>query len=262
MLPDDFSPKIGMMLGSGMGVVADAIDKPTVIPYGDVPGFPVSTVSGHSGELVCGKLCGTDVMVFKGRVHLYEGIDPMQLQPMIYSVKLLGCESFFVTSAVGSLRPSVGPGELVVTTDHINLQGRNPLVGPNDPIGPRFPSLMDAYSPKIRAVAHKQAEANGIPLHDGVYCSVMGPVFETPAEIRAFTTLGADTVGMSHVAETTLARHAGMEVFGMSVVVNLASGLSDQHITHEETLHFGNIASGNATKLIKAMVEDKSWHSW
>jgi len=259
MLPKDFQPKIGMMLGSGMGVVADAIENPTVIPYGEVPGFPVSTVSGHSGQLVCGKLEGVDVICFQGRVHLYEGIDPAKLRPMVYSLKLLGCDAFFVTSAVGSLRPEVGPGELVCTTDHINLQGKNPLVGANDPIGDRFPSLMDCYNPQLRAVAHKQAEANGITLHDGVYLSVMGPSFETPAEIRAYKILGADVVGMSHCAEATLARHAGLKVYGMSVVVNLASGLTDQHITHEETLHFGNLAAEKATGLIKAMVADSTW---
>merc|ERR1711865_339625 len=215
-----------------------------------------STGHGHSGQLVCGSLCGVDVVCFQGRVHLYEGIDPMQLRAPFYSLKMLGVEAFFVTAAVGSCRKEVGPGELVAISDHINFQMRNPLIGPNDPIGDRFPSMMDAYDPEIRAAAHRIADDKGIALHDGVYLAVLGPSFETPAEIRAFTALGADVVGMSTVADVTLARHAGMRCFGVSVVVNLASGLSNSHINHEETLHFGGIAAEKATTLFKGLLED------
>ena len=151
-LPENFEPKLGLVLGSGMGGVADQLESPTIIPYEDIPGFPVSTVSGHAGQLVCGTLNGTGVACFQGRVHLYEGIDPMALRVPTYALKLIGCESLLLTTAVGSLRPEVGPGELVLVSDHINLQARNPLIGPNDPIGDRFPSLLDAYDPSLRAL--------------------------------------------------------------------------------------------------------------
>lgn len=262
LLPDGFQPKVGMVLGSGMGGIADAIENPTIIPYGDIPGYPQSTVTGHSGQLVCGSLQGVDVVCFQGRVHLYEGIDPMNLRAPIYSLKLLGCEAFLVTTAVGSCRPNVGPGELVAITDHINLQGRNPLIGPNDPIGDRFISMLDAYDPAIRAAAHKHADDNEITLHDGTYLAVLGPSFETPAEIKAFTTLGADVVGMSTVAEVTLARHCGLRTFAMAVVVNLAAGLSDNHINHDETLHFTGLAAGKVTTLFNSLLADKSWQNW
>merc|ERR1711988_346098 len=215
-----------------MGGVADAIENVTIIPYSDVPGFPRSTVSGHSGRLVCGSLCGVDVVCFQGRVHMYEGIDPAALRVPIYALKLLGCEALMITSAVGSLREECGPGELVLLNDHINFQGRHPLVGPNDPIGPRFPSLVDAYDPVMRERAHAIAKENDIRITDGVVLSVLGPSFETPAEIRAYKALGADVVGMSTVAEVTLARHADMKCLAFGVVVNLAAGMQTAEINH------------------------------
>ena len=161
-------PRLGMVLGSGMGGVADSIENKVCISYADLPGFPQSTVSGHAGPLVLGTLNGVPVACLQGRVHLYEGVDPHQLRVPTYTLKLIGCEALLLTTAVGSTRLNVGPGELVLVTDHINMQMRNPLIGPNDPIGPRFPSLMDAYDPKIRETFHECAKANDIGLHDGV----------------------------------------------------------------------------------------------
>jgi xanthosine phosphorylase len=268
LLPSNFSPKVGIILGSGMGGVADAIQNPTTIPYGEIPGFPQSTVSGHKGQLVCGELEGVDVICFQGRVHLYEGIDPQQLRPPMYMLKLLGCHSLFCTAAVGSLRMEVGPGEVVTIEDHINMQMKSPLIGPNDPIGPRFPSLLDAYDPELREKMHQHAKAADIPLSSGVYLAVLGPAFETPAEIRAFKVMGADVVGMSTVPDVTMARHCGLRVAALGCVVNYASGMAPAqhevggtHITHEETLHFGAIAAEKVTFLFKALLKDKSWQS-
>lgn len=228
-----------------------------MIPYADIPDFPVSTVHGHAGEFILGTLEGVSVACLKGRIHLYEGIDARKLQIPIYTMKLLGCETLFLTSATGSLRPEAGAGSLVLLTDHINMQGLNPLVGKNDPIGTRFPSLKDAYDPELRQKMKAFAEAEGIKLHEGVYLACLGPSFETPAEIRAFRTLGADVVGMSTVAEVILARHCGMKVLAISAVVNLASGMAESHITHEETLHFSNQASGNLTALLRGFLKEQ-----
>lgn len=246
--------KLGLILGSGMGGIADSIEDRTEIPYSELPGFPVSTVQGHSGCLVVGNLKGLPVACLKGRVHLYEGVDAKILRVPIYALKLIGCEALLLTSAVGSLREEVGAGELVCLTDHINFQGRNPMIGVNDPIGPRFPSLMDAYDPKLRAVLKKCSGETEVPIHEGVYLACLGPSFETPAEIRAFKMLGADVVGMSTVSEVIVARHCGLRVCALSIVVNLASGLTDKHITHDETLHYSNVAGERVTKLIFSFV--------
>lgn len=260
VLPKDFEPKVGIILGSGMGGVADAIDNPTVIPYGDIPDFPKSTVSGHKGQLVCGQLEGTDVICFQGRVHLYEGIDPQSLRPPMYMLKLLGCHSLLCTAAVGSLRMEVGPGDVMAINDHINFQCRSPLIGPNDDaIGPRFPSLLDAYDPEIRNAMQRLAKAEGIELTEGVYLATLGPMFETPAEIRAFKVMGADVVGMSTVPDVTMARHCGLRVGALGCVVNHASGMTDKHITHDETLEFGAHCADKVTRLFKGLLADKSW---
>lgn len=256
----DFTPKLGVILGSGMGDVAKAIQEPVFISYSDIPDFPVSTVSGHAGKLVLGKLQGLNVACLQGRVHLYEGMDPSKVQVLIYTLRLLGCEVLYSTSAVGSLQLDNGPGTLVCVSDHINLQGRHPLIGPNDPIGPRFPSMLDAYDPKLRAVLGECAKANSIRLPEGVYLAITGPSFETPAEIRAFKTLGADVVGMSLVPEVICARHCGMRVVGVAVCVNLASGLGEGHITHDDTLHYTSKAAGDMMKLLTSFIDRQS--SW
>lgn len=250
-----FKPKIAIILGSGLGGVATVIEDQTVIDYSLLPGFPVSTVEGHQGKLILGRLRGVDVVCLQGRVHLYEGISAQTVRVPIYCLRIIGCEVLFVTSAVGSLRESVGAGELVCLTDHINFQGVNPLIGPNDVMGPRFPSLYHAYDPKLRSILHTVAKEAEVQLHDGVYLACLGPAFETPAEIRAFKTLGADVVGMSTVAEVIAARHCGLRVTAVSTVVNLASGLSDEHITHEDTLHFTKLASSKVINLILGFIE-------
>jgi len=256
----DAKPRIGIILGSGMGSVADDIKNPTVIPYGDLPGFHVSTVQGHAGSLVLGQLGDVEVACLQGRVHLYEGGNPEKVRCPVYTLKGIGCDVLLMTTAVGSLREDVGPGQLVTVTDHINFQGCHPLVGPNDPIGTRFPSLIDAYDPKLRELLHQSAQEEEVPLYDGVYLACTGPSFETPAEIRAFRTLGADVVGMSVVPEVIAARHAGLRCAAVGTVVNLASGMSSDPINHEETLYYANQASGNIKKILLSFL-DKS-ESW
>merc|ERR1711865_575461 len=250
----DAKPRIGIILGSGMGSVADDIKNPTVIPYGDLPGFHVSTVQGHAGSLVLGELGGVEVACLRGRVHLYEGGNPEKVRCPVYTLKGIGCDVLLMTTAVGSLREDVGPGQLVTVTDHINFQGCHPLVGPNDPIGTRFPSLIDAYDPKLRELLHQSAQEEEVPLYDGVYLACTGPSFETPAEIRAFRTLGADVVGMSTVAEVVCARHCDLRVAAIAVVVNHASGMTDKHINHEETLFFSAQAAKNLTGVVEEFV--------
>lgn len=241
-----------MILGSGMQDVADSIENRTDVSFSEL-GFPhVGSVTGHAGKVLLGTLNGVEVVCYQGRTHLYEGIAASSVRPPIYALKELGVEKLVLTAAVGSLNKEYGPGELVAITDHINLQGVNPLVGQNDPMGERFVSMHEAYNPAMREQLHKCADELDIPLGNGVYIACIGPSFETPAEIRAFGKLGADLVGMSTVPEVIVARHCGIEVAGIGVVVNYAAGLTDNHITHEETLHFGAIAGENVSRLVSA----------
>jgi xanthosine phosphorylase len=249
------SPRIGIVLGSGLGAVADAVGDANVIPYDELPGFPRPTVRGHAGRAVVGDLAGVTVAVLQGRQHLYEGGDPDPIRTPIRALKAAGADTLILTNAAGSLRPELGPGRLMAISDHINLTGHNPLTGPNDDaIGPRFPSLRDAYDPELRTTLHATADELGIPLADGVYLAVSGPTFETPAEIRAFGTLGADAVGMSTVPETIVARHAGLRVAAISTITNLAEGLSAEPLSHEQTLRDAQRAAGDLSRLIEAFV--------
>jgi xanthosine phosphorylase len=249
------APHVGIVLGSGLGAVADAVGDAATIDYGDLPGFPRPTVEGHAGRAVVGELGGVVVAVLQGRQHLYEGGDPGPIRTPIGALRAAGADTLILTNAAGSLRPEVGPGRLMAIADHINLTGTNPLVGPNDDaIGPRFPSLRDAYDPALRTTLHATADELGIPLAEGVYLAVSGPSFETPAEIRAFRTLGADAVGMSTVPETILARHAGMRVAAISTITNLAEGLSSEPLSHEQTLRDARRAAGDLSRLIEAFV--------
>jgi len=253
-------PRIGIILGSGMGAVAENIKNPITIPYGDLPGFHVSTVQGHAGSLVLGELGGVEVACLQGRVHLYEGGNPEKVRCPVYTLKGIGCDVLMMTTAVGSLRPEVGPGQLVSVTDHINFQGCHPLVGPNDPIGTRFPSLIDAYDPQLRKLLHQCAKEEEVELNDGVYLACTGPSFETPAEIKAFRTLGADVVGMSVVPEVIAGRHAGLRCAAIGIVVNLAAGMSSDPINHEETLFYANKASGNLSSILASFLgKADSW---
>jgi xanthosine phosphorylase len=252
-----FTPRLGLMLGSGLGELADRLDDRVEIPYGELPGFHAGGLAGHAGALVLGRLAGQQVAIFSGRWHVYEGIEASAITTPVRTLKALGAEILVLTNAAGSLRPEAGPGSLVCLSDHINLLGFNPLIGPNDDaVGPRFPSLAAAYDPDLRARLHAAAEALATPLHDGVYLAVAGPTFETPAEIRAFRTLGADLVGMSTVPEVIAARHAGLRVAAISAVTNLAEGMGGEALSHEQTLRVAKQGAARLGPLIERFLED------
>jgi xanthosine phosphorylase len=253
----NFKAKVGMILGSGLSPVADEITHPIAIPYQSIPGLHVGRVSGHPSLLVLGRMNDVPVICLKGRLHLYEGTSYETLQLLIRIVKHLGCETLIITGASGSLREEVGPGDLMAISDHINFQPGNPLIGPNDESeGPRFVSLEDAYDKDLRATLIRTGANLGFNLSEGVYISTIGPVFETPAEIRAFRTLGADAVGMSVVPEVILARHAGMRVVGIAGITNLAVGMSKEKVTHDVTLSSSTMLARSLAKLLPAFVKE------
>jgi xanthosine phosphorylase len=252
----DFTPEIGIILGSGLGALADLLENKKIIPYESLDGFPVSTVSGHAGKMVLGYLHNIPVVCLQGRAHGYEGTSGDKIKLMIRTLKLLGCHTYFATNAAGSLRAEVGAGELVAITDHIHFQPSNPLVGPNDDaFGPRFVSMDDVYDKTLREYLHAAAKKIEVPLHEGIYLSTLGPIFETPAEIRAFRILGADVVGMSTVPEVMVAKHCGMRVVVVSVITNLAAGMSDEKLSHEGTLHYANMASQRLCRLVSTFMD-------
>jgi xanthosine phosphorylase len=245
------APCVGVVLGSGLAAVADAVEDPVVVGYEELPGFPRPTVSGHAGRAVLGSIGGVPVAVLQGRAHLYEGGDLDAVRVPVRALRAAGASVLVLTNAAGSLRPDVGPGSLMAITDHINMQGANLLVGPNDnSIGPRFPSLRDAYDPALLASLRASAAELGIGLAEGVYVAVAGPSFETPAEIRAYRVMGADAVGMSTVQETIIARHCGLRVAAVSVITNLAEGMSDEPISHEQTLRAAADGAGDLARLL------------
>ncbi|WP_036173160.1 xanthosine phosphorylase [Massilia sp. 9096] len=251
-----FTPRVALILGSGLGVLAEQMLDAVSISYAELPGFPISTVHGHAGELVLGTLAGVPVACMKGRGHFYEGYGASVMTSAVRTFKLLGCEMLFVTNAAGSLRPEVDAGSVVVLTDHINLLPGSPMAGPNDDrFGPRFFSMANAYDAGIRDLIKTVASEKSITLHEGVYLSCPGPHFETPAEIRAFKTLGADVVGMSVVPEVIAARHCGLKVAGVSAITNLAEGLSPFPLSHEQTLKYAAIAAKDLVQLIHAFIE-------
>ena len=244
-------PRVGVVLGSGLGAVADAVSDPVVVGYEDLPGFPRPTVAGHAGRAVLGRISGVPVAVLQGRAHLYEGGAMDALRVPVRALRAAGAEILVLTNAAGSLRPEVGPGRLMAITDHINLTGTNVLIGPNDhAVGPRFPPLGDAYDPALLSELRHVARELDVDLAEGVYLAVSGPSFETPAEIRAFARLGADAVGMSTVHETTVARHCGLRVVAVSAITNLAEGMSDVPLSHEQTLRDGERAAGDLSRLL------------
>ena len=251
-----FTPRVGMILGSGLGSVGNEIKDSVKLPFSSIPGFPQSSVAGHKGQLILGTLGNMPVACMQGRIHGYEGTEGTAYKLFIRTLKLLGCEILFVTNAAGSLREEVGPGELMLITDHINFSHRNPLIGPNeDEFGERFHAMSDAYDPLLRKRIHNIAKKIHIPLAEGVYVSVTGPSFETPAEIRAYRVLGADAVGMSTVPEVIIARHCGLRVAAISSITNLASGMTDESLSHEGTLHYGQIAAKNLSRLLIETLE-------
>lgn len=246
---------IAMILGSGLGPLAEQIDNQIVIPYSELPGFPVSTVSGHAGELVIGKLAGAQVFCMKGRGHFYEGRGLDVMTSAVRSLRLLGCTSMIATNAVGSLRADLPAGSLVAIKDHINLLPGSPVGGPNDArFGPRFFSMANAYDRDLREQIQAAARETATAIHEGVYSCVPGPQFETPAEVRMLAAFGADVVGMSVVPEVITARHCGMKVAALSVVTNLAEGLSDVALSHEQTLTYATLALKDLLRLMPAVV--------
>src|SRR4051812_36164324 len=251
------APRLGIILGSGLGAVAEALEDAVTIPYTELPDFPAPSVHGHAGTLGLGTLSGLPVAVLQGRRHVYEGGDAGAMRGPVRALKAAGAEALFVTNAAGSLNAEGGPGSLMAISDHINMLGVNPLTGPNDEaIGPRFPSLRDAYDPELRGLLHTAAASLGVELAEGVYLATAGPSFETPAEIRAFRTLGADAVGMSTVPEVILARHAGLKAVAVSAITNLAEGMGGEELSHEQTLRNADLAARDLTRLVARFAED------
>ncbi len=255
------TPRVGIVLGSGLGAVAEAVAEPVFVPYGDIPHFPQSTVAGHSGRIVAGTLGGTPVVVMQGRVHSYEGYTPLQVTFPMRVLGLLGVRAVVLTNAAGGIAPGLNIGQLVALSDHINAMGWNPLIGPNEPrfavapgAGLRFFDMTEAYSKSLRALAKQAAQEEGWVLDEGIYLATPGPSFETPAEIRAFRTLGATLVGMSTVPETLVARHMGVEVLGISCVTNLAAGLSETQLSHEEVFEAGRRVEHRLAALLTRLV--------
>jgi xanthosine phosphorylase len=241
-----FAPRLGLVLGSGLGPIAEAIKAAAAISYADIPGFPQPGVEGHAGKLILGTLGGLPVACLQGRVHLYEGKGVEPVKVLVRTLQRLGCESLLLTNAAGSLRAEVGPGSLMLISDHISLQPLNPLMGANDDeFGPRFPPMEDAYDSGLRKIMRDAAGRAGVKLSEGVYAAILGPSFETPAEIRAYARLGADAVGMSTVPEAIVARHCGLRVAAVSVITNLAAGMGEP-LSHEQTLRE---AAGAAMRL-------------
>ena len=251
------APRIGLILGSGLGGIAAAIEDGSAIDYADLPGFPRPAIQGHAGRLVLGRFGGLDVACLQGRVHMYEGVAAAAANVLPRTLKALGCEILILTNAAGSLRPELEPGAIVLIDDHINLLGQNPLTGPNDAaVGPRFPDMSEVYDRGLRARAQAAATRLGMPLRSGVYLATLGPSFETPAEIRAYRALGADLVGMSTVPEAISARHCGLKVLGFSIVTNLAAGLTDQTLSHEQTLAHAAEAADRLQRLLQSLFEE------
>jgi xanthosine phosphorylase len=249
-------PRVGVVLGSGLGAVAEAVERPVEIGYGELPGFPRPGVEGHAGRAVLGSLGGVPAAVLQGRAHLYEGVELDLVRNPVRALRAAGAEILVLTNAAGSLRPELGPGRLMLIADHVNMSGVNVLVGPNeDELGGRFTSLRDAYDPALREGLRAAAAELDIELAEGVYLAVSGPSFETPAEIRAFRTLGADAVGMSTVHETIVARHCGLRVAAVSAITNFAEGMSDEPVSHEQTLRDAARAAADLAPLIARFVE-------
>jgi purine-nucleoside phosphorylase len=263
----ELPPSIGIILGSGLGSFASQVNDATRIPYAKIPHFPTSTVEGHSGQLVLGTIANVPVAVMQGRIHAYEGYPLSEVTFPTRVLGLIGCKTLIVTNAAGGINTSYEQGSLVAISDHINLTGTNAALGPNEPrfaiisgAGQRFFDMSAAYSPRLRALAVEEAARQGFRLPEGVYLAVLGPSFETPAEIRAFRTLGADLVGMSTVHEVIVARHMGLEVLGLSLVTNMAAGVvaagqqTAETIHHEDVMEVGRRAENQFTSLLAALI--------
>jgi len=248
-------PRVAVVLGSGLGGFADAVENSSIIEYKDIPEWPRSTAVGHAGQLIVGMLAGIPVAVLAGRAHVYEGYTPKQVVYGIRTLDRLGVDSVILTNAAGAVNPQLRPGQLALISDHINLLGVNPLTGPNDEaLGPRFPDMSEAYPKRCRDLAREAAKTLGIDLAEGVYAAVPGPSYETPAEIRYLRIVGADLVGMSTVLEAIAANHMGLKVLGVSCVTNYAAGVTDKKLDHAEVLATGERVRDTLTALLKSVV--------
>lgn len=251
----DVKPEIGLILGSGLGVLGDQLEDAVTIPYEDIPHFPVSTVEGHAGELIIGKLQGRNVVLMKGRFHMYEGYEPERTALPVRVMKALGVNTLLVTNAAGGVNLDYKPGNLMLISDHINLTGRNPLMGPNDnDLGVRFPDMSEAYSRRLRKIAKETAADLGFTVQEGVYVGLLGPNYETPAEIRMLRTLGIDAVGMSTVSEVIVARHSEIEVLGISCISNMAAGILDQPLSHSEVMETTELVKEQFLSLVMTII--------
>ena len=250
-------PDVAIVLGSGLGELAQAVEQPVIIDYKDIPGFAKSTAPSHAGRLVCGRLAGKDVMCMQGRLHLYEG---HPIADVVFPIKVmhaLSIKTLIVTNAAGGINTGFSVGDIMVISDHINFMGQNPLVGPHDKsLGPRFNDMTTAYDVSLRALAHKKAGEMGLSLREGVYLGCLGPSFETPAEIRAFRTLGADAVGMSTVPEVIVAKNCSMRVLGLSLITNMAAGVLNRPLSGDEVNAVGDEMSPVMQKLVSAIISD------
>jgi purine-nucleoside phosphorylase len=248
-------PRIAIVLGSGLGGFADDFDEAVRIPYNEIPGFPRSTVEGHSGRLVSGKVDNVPVLAMQGRVHYYEGYSLEEVTFPVRTFKLLGIKTLVLTNAAGGINVELTQGALMVISDHVNLMGDNPLRGPNDErFGPRFPDMTGVYSPALQELVVEEAKAVGTEVRRGIYGGLSGPSYETPAEIVLLRNLGADAVGMSTVPEAIVARHMDMEVLGISCITNMAAGISDEPIDHAEVMAIGDRVRGTFTQLLRRVV--------
>lgn len=249
-------PTIGLVLGSGLGGYADTLEEAVRIPYSEIPNFPVPTIPGHSGALVFGRKCGQEVVVLQGRIHYYEGLTQREITLPIRVLAALGIKTVVLTNACGGVNLGFKPGDLMLISDHINFSGANPLIGPNmDEFGVRFPDMSDLYTASLRSKIKETAQKAGISLQEGVYAMYSGPNYETPAEIRMFRIMGADTVGMSTVPEAIVAGHCGMQVVGISCVTNMAAGVLPVKLSHAEVTETANRVKEVFQKLIDLIVE-------
>ena len=252
-------PTIGVVLGSGLGGFADELSEATRIPYANIPSFPRSTAVGHAGQMVIGKVGDVAVAAMQGRAHLYEGYSPNEVAFPTRVLGRMGIRALILTNAAGGINPEYKQGALVVITDHINLQGHNPLVGPNDDrFGPRFPDMTQAYWKPYREITLRAASRLGKTLYQGVYAGLLGPSYETPAEIRYLRTIGADLVGMSTITEVIAAHHTGLKVLAISCVTNMAAGMSDEVLNHEDVLATGERVKGDFVALLRAVLPEIS----
>jgi purine-nucleoside phosphorylase len=249
-------PRAAIVLGSGLGDFASTLGEPVSIPYEQLPHWPVSRVIGHEGRLVVGTAGNRAIGVLAGRCHLYEGHDPATVTFGIRALGVLGVETLILTNAAGGINTGFGQGALMVITDHINLSGVNPLAGPNDErFGPRFPDMSEVYSGRLRALADESARAAGVPVQHGVYAALLGPSYETPAEIRYLRTIGADAVGMSTVPEALVARHMGIEVLAISCITNMAAGVLPQPLLHDEVMATARRVRGQFGSLLEGVID-------